>query len=181
MGLLSLEQNKKLLAADFAFYGLLVAVLAVTTLIVLPPGHWGRMLGCVGAGALGWTLAEYLLHRFVLHGLQPFKGWHARHHAKPVALIATPTLLTAAGFALVVVAPAWWLAPMWLASALLLGVSGGYLFYIAMHHAVHHVHGSTATWLRQQQRRHALHHRAGAQGHYGVSTTLWDRLFRTAH
>ncbi len=188
MGLFSLEQDKRLLVADFVFYGVLVLALAATAAVTLPVGHVGRAAACVAAGALAWTLAEYALHRFVLHGVQPFKRWHALHHARPVALIATPTLLTAAGFGLVVLAPAWWLMPLWLASALVLGVLAGYLVYIVMHHAVHHVHSAAlapgrwqagAAWLRGHQRRHALHHRSGAGpgACYGVSTRLWDRVF----
>jgi cyclopropane-fatty-acyl-phospholipid synthase len=176
MVLFSLEQDKRLVVADFAFYGLGVLTLAATTWATLPPDHVVRALASVGVGALGWTLAEYALHRFVLHGVQPFKRWHALHHARPVALIATPTLLTAAGFGLLVLAPAWWLAPVWLASALVLGVLAAYLVYIAMHHAVHHLHGPRR-WLRGHQRRHAQHHRAGARTCYGVSTPLWDHVF----
>ncbi|MDX5446368.1 MAG: hypothetical protein LPJ87_09975, partial [Zoogloeaceae bacterium] len=28
------------------------------------------------AGLVSWTLLEYLLHRFVLHGRGPFQRWH---------------------------------------------------------------------------------------------------------
>jgi hypothetical protein len=46
-------------------------------------------------GLVAWTLLEYALHRFVLHGLQPFRTWHAEHHRRPRALIGTPTILSA--------------------------------------------------------------------------------------
>jgi sterol desaturase/sphingolipid hydroxylase (fatty acid hydroxylase superfamily) len=179
MGLLSLEQDRTLVWADFAFYGLMVVLLAAAVLHSLPGGHAGRALACVGAGLGGWTLAEYALHRYVLHGLQPFKRWHALHHARPQALIATPTLLTAALFALLVLLPAWWLFPLWSASALVLGVALGYLAYIVTHHAVHHAHGSSR-WLRRHKRWHALHHREGSMACYGVSLPLWDHLLGSA-
>jgi sterol desaturase/sphingolipid hydroxylase (fatty acid hydroxylase superfamily) len=175
----SLEQGPAALRADFVFYGLLVALLAAGMLWITPGEQAGPAAGWVLAGAALWTLAEYVLHRFVLHGVQPFKRWHGLHHARPLALIATPTLLTAALFALFVFAPAWWLAPSWQGAAVVLGVMLGYLAYIVTHHVVHHAHGG-GRWLRQHKRWHALHHKAGSQACYGVSLALWDHVFRSA-
>jgi sterol desaturase/sphingolipid hydroxylase (fatty acid hydroxylase superfamily) len=179
MGLLSLEQDEALVRADFAFYGSLVVVFAGVTLASAPAGDGWQALAWVLAGLSGWTLAEYGLHRFVLHGVQPFARWHALHHARPQALIATPTVLTAALFAGLVVAPAWWLLPAWSAAALVLGVAIGYFAYIAMHHAVHHTRDAHV-WLRGPKRWHAVHHRVGSQACYGVSLPLWDHVFGSA-
>ena len=179
MGLLSLEQDEALVHADFAFYGSLVLVFAGVTVADAPPGQVWQTAAWVLAGLAGWTLAEYGLHRFVLHGVQPFARWHALHHARPQALIATPTLLTAALFAALVVAPAWWLLLSWRAAALVLGVAIGYLAYIAMHHAVHHGPAGSA-WLKPHKHWHAAHHRAGARVCYGVSLPLWDHVFGSA-
>jgi cyclopropane-fatty-acyl-phospholipid synthase len=176
MGLFSLEQDAALVRADFAFYGLLVALLAGMTVLTVPAAHVRQAVAWVFAGAAGWTLAEYALHRFVLHGVQPFKRWHAMHHERPLALIATPTVLTAALFAALVALPAWWLFPLWHACALVLGVMLGYLAYIVTHHAVHHAHFGSR-WLHRHKRWHALHHRAGSQACYGVSLPLWDHVF----
>lgn len=178
MGLLSLEQNTTLVHLDFAVYGLLVAGAAALSLGLLPAGQAAEALAWAAAGAAAWTLAEYLLHRFVLHGLQPFRRWHALHHQQPTALIATPTLLTVALFGALVVAPAWWLLPLWRASAFVSGVLAAYLAYIAAHHAVHHSHGRSA-WLRHHKRWHALHHHVGVPACYGVSLRLWDHVFRS--
>ena len=173
----SLEQGPLSVRLDFGFYGAVVVGLALLAVHSLPSGQALAALGWVAAGLLSWTLAEYALHRFVLHGLQPFKGWHARHHARPLALIATPTVLTAVLFAGLVGVPAAGLLALWQASALALGVLTGYLAYILMHHALHHWPG--ASWLRWPRRWHALHHR-GVGGCYGVSLPLWDHVFRTA-
>ena len=51
------------------------------------------------AGAATWTFLEYVLHRFVLHGVAPFSDWHRQHHLRPLALICSPTVLSAALFA----------------------------------------------------------------------------------
>jgi cyclopropane-fatty-acyl-phospholipid synthase len=176
MDLLSLEQDRALVVADFAFYGLMATGAAALMLDLVPAGHAWQAVGWMLTGVAGWTLVEYLLHRFVLHRVQPFKRWHALHHARPQAMIATPTLLTAALFALLVVLPAWWLLPAWRAAALVSGVLLGYVGYIVLHHAVHHGSGAM---LRRPKRWHALHHRAGARACYGVSVPLWDHLFRS--
>lgn len=178
MRLFSLRQDRALVRADFAFYGLAVAASAAALPILLPAGQAAHAAAWAGAGLGGWTLAEYLLHRYVLHGLQPFKRWHALHHAHPRALIATPTLLTAAMFALLVAAPAGYLLAPWRATGLMLGVMAGYLVYIVMHHAMHHMPGRAA-WLRRHRRRHALHHAHGGAC-YGVSVGLWDHVFGSA-
>jgi len=179
MSCMSLEQDRLAAWADFGFYGLAVLALAAVAVFELPAHHAWQAAGWVLAGVVGWTLAEYALHRFVLHGVQPFKRWHGLHHERPQAYIATPTLLTAGLFAGLILAPAWWLLPAWLASALVLGVLVGYLAYILMHHAAHHGHGASAA-LRRHKRWHALHHRAGSQACYGVSLPLWDHVFRSA-
>jgi cyclopropane-fatty-acyl-phospholipid synthase len=176
MRLFSLQQDRASVLADFAFYGLGVVFAATVTWARLPAGRGVQALGWAAAGSVAWTLAEYLLHRCVLHGLQPFKRWHALHHERPLALIATPTALTAPGFALLVVAPAWWLAPHWGAGAFVSGVLAGYLAYTATHHAVHQARGRGA-WLRRHRHWHAQHHRAGSQACYGVSLPLWDHVF----
>lgn len=185
MGLLSLEQDEWQVWLDFVVYALLTAASAAWLVHALAGGigpiaamAWHAAAWLL-AGLLGWTMAEYLLHRFVLHGVQPFRRWHALHHQKPLALIATPTLWTAALFGLLVAAPAAWLLPAERASALLTGVAAAYLAYIVTHHAVHHLHGQSG-WWRHRQRWHAQHHRVGAEVCYGVSVPLWDHVFGSA-
>lgn len=175
----SLEQDRFAARADLGFYSLAALVLAAMTLAEIPAHQGWSAAAWVLSGLVGWTLAEYGLHRFVLHGLQPFKRWHALHHARPQALIATPTLLTAVLFAILVMAPAWWLLPAWQASALMLGVMVGYLTYILMHHAAHHASGG-GTALSWHRRWHGAHHRPGTSSCYGVSVPLWDHVFGSA-
>lgn len=179
MDFLSLEQDAGLVWMDFGFYGLVVAGLVALVLYTVPSGQAWQALAWAGAGIVGWTLVEYGLHRFVLHGLEPFKRWHGLHHAHPHALIATPTVLTAGLFALLAGLPAWWLLPVWMAGTLVLGILVGYLIYIVTHHAVHHA-ASRSGWLHRRKLWHALHHRQGARGCYGVSTPAWDHVFRSA-
>ena len=39
------------------------------------------------AGVVAWTLAEYVVHRFVLHGIAPTE--HRQHHANPDGAVLT--------------------------------------------------------------------------------------------
>ena len=189
---LTIEHSPGAYRADFYLYGIVSLILAAA-LLSHPPEL--RLLGCAAAGLLGWTLLEYLLHRFVLHGLPPFKRWHAEHHRRPAALIAAPTLLTGAIF-LTLLLPSIWLLGVWPAAALSFGLLNGYLAYGLAHHAIHRPPVGTTTrfwrrWLHQRRLWHGLHHRRmsaampgciaadAQQGYYGVSSGFWDWVFRT--
>ncbi len=187
MPLITLEHSPSAYRADFALYGAITLSLALMLVLRHPAGSGPMLALWAIAGAVGWTLAEYLLHRFVLHGLAPFKHWHARHHQRPTALIGSPTLFSLAllgGFAAF---PAWWLLGNWPATALSFGVIGGYLAYGLVHHATHHTtsrRGTGGRWLNRRRRWHALHHSRGASGaraaNFGVTSSFWDHVFRTA-
>jgi cyclopropane-fatty-acyl-phospholipid synthase len=177
MGLFSLEHSKAAYRADFALYGIGVVASAAMLLVAGPQTQWLQMAALGLLGLASWTLAEYVLHRFVLHGLQPFRTWHAEHHLRPRAFIFTPTILSAALIAGLVFAPAFALGGIWNACALTLGVSVGYVAYTITHHATHHWRAER-TWLKQRKRWHALHHApTGRPGCYGVTSGFWDRVF----
>lgn len=53
MGLLSLEQDRALVRADLAFYGLAVGLAAIAAVLTLPPDHAAAAGAWVLAGALG--------------------------------------------------------------------------------------------------------------------------------
>jgi len=180
MGLFTLEHGKAAYRADFGVYAAVVVGLAALLLTEGPRDRWVEMLALVVTGLLGWGVVEYALHRFVLHGLPPFRGWHAQHHRRPTALINTPTLMSAALIGALVFLPAWLLGDAWAACALTLGLSTGYLAYAVTHHATHHWHADNA-WLRQRKRWHALHHGQTAQPCcFGVTTSYGDHLFGSA-
>jgi sterol desaturase/sphingolipid hydroxylase (fatty acid hydroxylase superfamily) len=187
---LAFEHSPGAYRADFYVYGGVSLALGVA--LLAGPAQLS-LVGWAIAGALGWTLLEYLLHRFVLHGLPPFKRWHAEHHRRPAALIAAPTLLTAAIFTTLLLLPAIWWLGAWPAAALSFGLLNGYLGYGLTHHALHRPAasqrplGPVQRWLRRRRQWHGLHHRhthnrpsfAASQGHFGVSSSFWDRVFRT--
>jgi len=174
MHLFTLEHSKSAYRADFALYGTASAALAVYLMVEAPHALRLELAALAIAGLAGWTLVEYGLHRFVLHGLQPFSTWHAEHHRRPTALICTPTVLSGSLIALLVFLPALLLSDMWRACALTCGMLTGYLGYTITHHAIHHWRSDSA-WLRKRRLWHALHHTpSGPPGHYGVTSAFWD-------
>jgi sterol desaturase/sphingolipid hydroxylase (fatty acid hydroxylase superfamily) len=54
----------------------------------------------------------------------------------------------------------------------------GYLAYDLLHYATHHLPmpGAVGRWLK---RHHLLHHHASPDARFGVSSALWDVVFRT--
>ncbi|MDR3412586.1 MAG: sterol desaturase family protein [Formivibrio sp.] len=177
MGLFSLEHSKTAYFADFVLYGLAVFLLACFLMINGPRGQWLDILFFVLLGLSSWTIIEYILHRYVLHGLQPFSRWHAQHHQRPNALICTPTLLSASLIVSLVFFPALLSGNRWFASALTLGVLIGYLAYSVTHHAIHHWRAKS-NWLKQRKLWHALHHHnIDRPGCYGVTCAFWDHVF----
>jgi hypothetical protein len=66
-----------------------ILVASLLAIVLLAISHF-RMSGGTAlfvGGVVGWTLAEYLVHRFVLHGLAPSQ--HGLHHANPDEAVLT--------------------------------------------------------------------------------------------
>jgi hypothetical protein len=77
-------------------------------------------------GVVGWTLAEYLVHRFVLHGLAPIQ--HGLHHANPDEAVLTIFWQIWVGFALTYLVA----GGTFVAGALI-----AYAWYLFVHHCSH--------------------------------------------
>lgn len=179
MYFLKLEHSKLAYYSDFVLYGLAAMALGIFLVLAGPPAQRLLMLGCAIVGLLSWGPLEYALHRFVLHGLPPFKDWHAEHHRRPTALICLPILLSASLIAALIFLPALLLSNLWVACALTLGLLTGYFSYAVTHHGLHHWSINQA-WFRRYQYWHALHHSsAHTVGRYGVTQRIWDRLCTT--
>ncbi len=179
MGLMTIEHDKAGYLADFILYPVALAGL-LFLLAALAPGDRGMEIAALALlGLVTWTLVEYLLHRFVLHGIQPFRAWHAEHHRRPQALIGTSTLLSAVLIVVLFFLPALIFSDLLRACALTIGLLTGYLLYVITHHALHHWSG-VDTLTRQLKRSHALHHyRDGPPAWFGVTSPIWDIVFGT--
>jgi len=137
---------------------------------------------CFVAGGLGWTLAEYLLHRFLMHEMRgrglPSRE-HLTHHARRDYFAGAPQK---ALFSVVVT------ALMLPAAALLLGLTHAlvlqtgfiatYLFYEWLHRRAH-THPPRGRYGRWLRRHHFHHHFGRPMENHGVTTPVWDRIFGT--
>jgi sterol desaturase/sphingolipid hydroxylase (fatty acid hydroxylase superfamily) len=165
---------------DFALQGAAVLALSAVLLLAAPRDEPLRLAAFLLLGLASWTAIEYGMHRFLFHGVQPFRHWHEEHHRRPAALIGTPTLLSAVGIGGLVFLPVLLLEDMWTSCSLTLGLLVGYFIYGIVHHATHHWDCRSA-WLRNCRRRHARHHRTRSTGNFGVTSAFWDVVFGTSN
>lgn len=144
------------------------------------------MAGTYLAGLVFWTFAEYVLHRWIFHwtkdtpaGRRVHFLLHGVHHDFPndKDRLVMP-LLTSVPLAAIF----WTLFSVALGSRVgepfFAGFTLGYLCYDGTHYAVHHFkqRSRVGRWLK---RHHMLHHHADHDGGFGVSSPLWDLVFRT--
>ncbi len=139
------------------------------------------LVGLLLLGALTWTFAEYLLHRFAGHVWRknPFGVEHTRHHIE--GNYFAPSLKKAAYMTPVAVAQTalFTLAlPLPMAVAYGVGLWGGYLLYEVIHRRAH-THPPRHAYGRWRRRHHFWHHFGDARVNHGVSLPLWDHVFGT--
>lgn len=144
-----------------------------------PAVGWLGGLTVVAAGLCTWTLLEYLLHRLMLHGVEPFRGWHLQHHSRPDVPMRTPVL-----FSLMLILPVTGLpillhTHMSLAAAYSFGVLVGHLLQEIVHHRLHLAKIPSSPWLAARWRQHDFHHHRDEHVAYGTLTGFWDGVCRT--
>jgi len=165
-------------------YVLHLPLIAVLTWLALRDLSFPTTLALLAAGALAWTFVEYWLHRLFFH-LRPDTPArrvtayivHLHHHAAPAdpaRIAATPAYSLGL---LLLLFPLFRLAGLPASLALLAGTSLGYLAYEATHWQIHH--GRPRTALGRLVRRHHLRHHGDGRSNYGISSPLWDLVFRT--
>ena len=178
MSLFKLEFSKTTYIADFAVYLLTPFFVFWVLLHFGPHSEWPRIIISIAIGFISWTLLEYVLHRFVLHGIEPFQHWHEQHHLRPYALIGTPTVFSLILILVGIFLPAWFISGIWLGTGLTLGIVIGYAVYMWIHHAEHHWRANVL-WFKRRKRLHAIHHHGRSASNFGVITSFWDRVFGT--
>lgn len=146
---------------------------------------FGRIVAFFLSGMLFWTFFEYIMHRFIFHWVAENERarkivyvMHGNHHEFPrdkerLFMPPVPSMIIAS-----------------LIFYLLYGVMGGnvflffpgfvlgYLFYGTMHYAIH-AWNPPYRWMKPLWRNHHLHHYKDDHKGFGVSTTIWDRIFGT--
>ncbi len=138
-------------------------------------------------GLFVWTLTEYVMHRFVFHYAPPNKPWaqrlhfifHGVHHdypsdAKRLVMPPSVSIPLATGFFFLFGL----ILPAGDVYAFFPGFMLGYLFYDMTHYAIHHFNFKGNIWKKIKQ-HHMLHHYQDPDKGYGVSSPLWDKVFRS--
>ncbi|HSY75516.1 MAG TPA: sterol desaturase family protein [Bacteroidia bacterium] len=144
------------------------------------------IIGFYIGGVFIWTFSEYILHRFVFHAHFPGKLgarisfiMHGVHHDYPKdskRLVMVPTVsipLAVIFYGLLYL----FFGPLYTAPAFA-GLLTGYLIYDMTHYAIHHYNTKSPFWLSLKQ-HHSIHHYSESDRGYGVSTKLWDHVFKT--
>lgn len=137
-------------------------------------------------GLFAWTLAEYVLHRWIFHwtketafGRRVHFLLHGVHHDFPNdkdrLVMPLPSSIPLAIFFYTLF---YFTMGRTLGEPFFAGFTLGYLFYDGTHYFVHHFRPRSA-WGKLLRRHHMTHHHADHSGGFGVSTPLWDHLFRT--
>lgn len=143
-------------------------------------------------GLFLWTLGEYTLHRFLFHyqaktekAQRIFFLFHGVHHAQPqdktrlvmpfpvsvpLALVFYGLFTLILGILLKV--------PQWV-NPLTAGFMTGYLVYDLTHYATHHF-PMRSGYAKYLKRYHMAHHYKDPNTRFGVSSPIWDWVFRTA-
>ncbi len=136
-------------------------------------------------GMVGFTLVEYLMHRFLFHiePKTPFRKQfanvvHGAHHEFPrdkarISMPPLPSVLLATFFFV--------LFRLLLGTyvfGFLPGFYFGYMLYSGIHYAVH-AYQPPRNFLKVLWVHHGIHHYKDPDHAFGVSSPFWDMLFRT--
>jgi sterol desaturase/sphingolipid hydroxylase (fatty acid hydroxylase superfamily) len=136
-------------------------------------------------GAVAFTLAEYLIHRFLFHfHAETDKEKriqyliHGVHHEYPKdkdRLVMPPvvSVMLALIFFLL-----YWVLMNHASFAFFSGFCFGYSTYLIIHYSVHR-YKPPKNLLRILWKHHALHHYREDEGNYSVSFPFWDLLFNS--
>lgn len=164
----------------------LPAGIASSAMALLRGGSLAATLLLFLGGIAFWTLFEYVFHRFVFHfrPATPFQARlqfviHGVHHqyphdkdrlVMPITVSIPLALLFLLGFLALLGDSGW---------GFFSGFLFGYLGYDMMHYAIHHAQKARSVLFRRIRQHHLAHHFRDTRRGFGVSSPLWDAVFRT--
>ncbi len=138
------------------------------------------------SGMIAFTLTEYLMHRFLYHIHSTYNKKiqrlqyliHGVHHDHPKdkSRLAMPPVLSLL-VALLLLLTTYALINE-LAYAFLPGFVMGYTTYLFIHYSIH-AYPPPKNKLRILWIHHSIHHYKDSGKAFGVSSPLWDYIFRT--
>lgn len=136
-------------------------------------------------GIFFWTFFEYIMHRYIFHLVADSERarkviyvMHGNHHEYPrdkerLFMPPVPSLIISSTVFLLM-----YLVINKAAFMVWSGFMLGYLLYGSMHYAIH-AWNPPFKWMKPLWRNHHLHHYKNEHQGFGVSTTIWDRVFGT--
>lgn len=180
--------TKTNLTSNIIVYGLTVLILVYVALFVknIPVFIF---LSLFTFALFFWTFAEYILHRYVFHWVNENKAvqrfhftMHGSHHLFPkdeerLLMPPVPGLIMGSilfGLFYLIFAVLGYSVYTW---GFFPGFFLGYLLYSFLHRATHVV--KPPKRFKYIWRHHSLHHYKYPEKAFGVSNTLWDRVFGT--
>ncbi len=162
--------------------------------IALRKGPTWWVLAVAIAGVLSFSLVEYCVHRFILHGRFPdgrgirhvlhkaFDHLHIEHHARPWdhqhngGTLNDTLLPMVAIFLLLFLTTPFAAGPVFWAA-----IAASYVAEEWLHHGSHYC-SISHPFFRNLRRHHTLHHAGpGTESNYGLSSPLWDVLLGTRY
>jgi sterol desaturase/sphingolipid hydroxylase (fatty acid hydroxylase superfamily) len=126
-------------------------------------------------GLLAWTFLEYVIHGWMSHTFRTFASpLHQVHHRDPRRVFTIHAWLPIAATWLAGLA-LWGLAP---AIIFYSGMVAGFATYEFMHYRIHFVspRNRLEAYLREC---HLVHHYRAPDRCFGVTSPLWDSVFRS--
>ena len=144
-------------------------------------------LGLFAIGPIYWSAIEYVVHRFFFHWTPKSEKLYAaiyRIHKHHHDLPNDYTILNAGPFFGIPMAALWYgitallVGSFWIAAPLVGGAVLGYLFYEWVHYEAH-AGSHKAGWMGYLKRYHLTHHFIAHGACFGVTSPLWDKVFRT--
>lgn len=147
---------------------------------------WYTMTYTFLSGLFIWSFLEYAIHRWIMHRdwEHPLSNrttrWHLAHHHHPedVIHLQWPIRFTMIGYIGLYLAAYLITGNKILAGICIAGACTGYLLFEYIHHMVHFA-TPTSKFARARRRYHLIHHYAEPERAFGVTSPVWDFIFRT--
>ncbi|MEX0904718.1 MAG: sterol desaturase family protein [Balneolaceae bacterium] len=169
-------------------------IYTLSIFLLLGAGYYMQVVESFWSGALiftgavfFWTFFEYFAHRYLFHIDEYFPDskfagtlaytFHGIHHEYPrdkerIIMPPVPGLMI-----LVILYGIFLLVLGEYTYVFMPGFITGYLLYTRIHYKTHTT--PVPAYLKSHYRHHSLHHYKYPEKAFGISTTLWDRVFGT--
>jgi sterol desaturase/sphingolipid hydroxylase (fatty acid hydroxylase superfamily) len=137
-------------------------------------------------GTFSWLLAEYLIHRFIFHYRSDsviirkiVYAIHGVHHAYPKDHDRLYVPFVPALFMKAVLVLVFYVIWGWLGICFVAGLVTMHQFYNLIHYFIHANTFPNNVFLNRLRANHFKHHKGYSDKCFGVTSTLFDRVFGT--